>query len=66
MPHLSRLTLDQCTEICGMAILEFLQMENELSTIRLWSCSKVTEEWRGRLRDTIATNNYDVYLEWFE
>ncbi len=66
MRHLSRLTLDSCNGICGNALWELMHMDNELTTIRVWSCPKVNESDKRNLQNYAAQNNLYVYVEWFQ
>lgn len=66
MTRLSRIMLDECPAVSKEAILELLRMENDLTTIRIWSCELIKLEDKRRLQNFMVENNLYVYLEWFE
>ncbi|XP_035705612.1 uncharacterized protein LOC118434945 isoform X2 [Folsomia candida] len=66
MQRVSRILLDSCSGICGNALNDLFRMENDLTTIRIWSCPKVDQVVRRGLMNYIKENNLYVYLEWFE
>lgn len=65
MHRLNRLILVECNNIEVGVIEELLLTDNDLETIRVWSCPKVQLEEKQRLQELIRKDNLKVYLEWF-
>lgn len=66
MSKLSRLTLDHCNGMTKEVLEDLLRMENDLTTIRIWSCSQISDQDRQELATYIRSLNLDIYFEWFE
>ncbi|XP_071544657.1 uncharacterized protein [Panulirus ornatus] len=65
MCHLSRLTIDSCQNVTACVMHHLLDVRNQLSLLRVWSCLFITKHDQNQLKQRIKDENCDVYLEWY-
>lgn len=64
LKDLRKFYLQECNEITAKAVLELFAQENNLASIRLWSCSNITEADYFQMIDRVKSENWDVTLDW--
>ncbi|XP_064110913.1 uncharacterized protein LOC135218494 isoform X3 [Macrobrachium nipponense] len=65
MKNLFRLTVDNCPNVTASSIHDLLDMNNDLTLIRVWGCFFITKDDNKTLQKRIKDENCDLYLEWF-
>lgn len=65
MKELFRLTIDNCPNITACSIDHLLDMNNDLTLIRVWGCCFISKEDNIKFQKRIKEENCDLYLEWF-
>jgi len=66
MTNLARLTLENCNMVSPQLLHSFFTMDNQLGTVRIWTCPLVTAEAKTELHAFVTGHNLDLYFEWFE
>jgi len=65
MKNITRFTVQECDSLEVDVFEALFAMENDLTTLRIWTCEKITETCRPILQKLAKENNMDVYVELF-
>ncbi|KAK7065879.1 hypothetical protein SK128_011448, partial [Halocaridina rubra] len=65
MKNLFRITIDNCPNLTASSIHQLLDMCNDLTLVRIWSCFFISKDDYLKLNKRVKTENCDLYLEWF-
>ncbi|CAL4074807.1 unnamed protein product [Meganyctiphanes norvegica] len=65
MKKLSRFTVDGCPNISAAILSNIFDMENDITTIRVWNCFLITKQDEQKIQKRIKAENCDCYLEWY-